>query len=167
MPAYAKFQQEKNVPHDDQFLAYAKCYAAVCDDSTEQYAIVMEDLHPKDFKMWNKARPARIENLSVVMREIGKFHGISMAMKDQRPMEFATFQQLHDLSSKIFESSKMQAMFNASFDRAIEVLRKPEHQAIMNSFKDNTLSHFHSCLNGRFDIVAHGKCVFIRSSQQL
>lgn len=55
----------------------------------------MEDLGEEVFQMWNKSRPAQIENLRLVMHEIGKFHGLSFAMTDQRPAEFAEFQQLN------------------------------------------------------------------------
>lgn len=161
MPRFAKFQEENNVPKEDQFSSYPKCYAAISDDESEQYAIIMEDLRPQGFKMWNKAKPARIENIRLAMQELGKFHGLSIAMKDQRPDEFAEFQQIKDISQLFFQSQNMQGMFDASFDRAIGALRKEEHKDIMRTLKSNTLAHFEACTNeeisNRYGVISHGK----------
>lgn len=160
MPIYAKFQDEKNVPKEAQFRAYPKCYAAICDDESEQYVIIMEDLRPQGFKMWNKAKTAPIENMQLAMRELGKFHGLSIAMKDQRPNEFAEFQNLTDISQTFFQSQNMQGMFDASFDRAINALKNEDHKEIMRTLKSNTLLQFQSCLNNEtskhFSVVSHG-----------
>lgn len=161
MPAFVEFQSEKNVPTTNQFCAVPKCYAAISDDDTEQYVIMMEDLRPFGFKMWNKAKAAPIECMRLVMRELGKFHGLSIAMKDQKPKEFAEFKKLNDISQIFFQSTNMQGMFDASFDRAINALKNENHKDIMRSLKKNTLVHFQTCLNdevtNRFGVVSHGK----------
>lgn len=163
-PTFTKFQDDKHVPKEDQFLSYPKCFAAVSDDENEQYVIIMEDLRPQGFQMWNKAKPARIENLRLAMQELGKFHGLSIAMKDQQPEEFAKFQQIRDISQMFFQSQNMQAMFDASFDRAIGALRKEEHKDIMRTLKNHTLAHFEACINdestNRFGVVSHGNFEF-------
>lgn len=160
MPTFAKFQDEKNVPKDAQFHAYAKCYAAVCDSEKEEYIIILEDLRPDEFKMWNKAKAAPIENMQLVMRELGKFHGLSFAMKDQRPDEFAEFIKLTDIARTFIKSPNMQGMFDTSFDRAINALKNENHKEIMRALKSNTPSYFESCLNekisSRFGVVTHG-----------
>lgn len=163
-PAFAKFQNEKNIPEIDQFLSYPKCYAAVSNDESEQYVIMMEDLHPHGFKLWNKAKPLPIENLRLALTELGKFHGLSIAMKDQRPDDFAEFQQIRDISQIFFQTQNMQFMFDASFDRAIDALRKDEHKEIMRTLKKDTLAHFESCINdesiNRFGVISHGNFYF-------
>lgn len=163
MPTFRKFQEEKNVPKEAQFRSYPKCYAALADDINEQYVIIMEDLRPQGFKMWNKAKAAPIQNIRLAMQEIGKFHGISYALKDQRPDEFAEFKKLKDISRDFFQTSNMQGMFDASFDRAIESLRNENHKDVLRSLKANTLAYFESCLNeeisGRFGVVCHGNFV--------
>lgn len=164
MPMFARFQEEKNLQANEQFRSYPKCFAAVADDESEQYVVIMEDLRPKGFKMWNKADAAPIENMRLVMREIGKFHGLSIALKDQRPDEFAEFKQLTDISRTFFQSSNMQGMFDASFDRAIVALKCEEHRDVMRALKSNTLSYFESCLNekisDRFGVVCHGNSIY-------
>lgn len=111
-------------------------------------------------KCGTKRKPARIENIRLALKELGKFHGLSIAMKDQRPTEFAEFQQIKDISHTFFQSQNMQGMFDASFDRATGALRKEEHKDIMREFKNNTLGYFEACTNDdiskRFGVVSHG-----------
>lgn len=160
MPTFAKFQDEKNLPKNAQFQAYPKCFSAISDDESEHYVIIMEDLRPQGFKMWNKATAVPIENMRLAMRELGKFHALSIAMKDQRPNEFAEFKKLTDLSEIFFQSNNMQGMFDASFDRAIIALKNENHREIIRTLKCNTLAHFKSCLNdelsNRFGVISHG-----------
>lgn len=166
-PTFAKFQDDKRIPTEDRFSSYPKCFAAISDDENEQYVIIMEDLRPQGFQMWNKAKPARIENLRLAMQELGKFHGLSIAMKDQRPDEFAEFQEIRDISQMFFQSQNMQTMFDASFDRAIGALRKEDHKDIMRTLKNHTLDHFEACINdettNRFGVISHGNSGFIFS----
>lgn len=160
MPTFIKFQNDKNVPDCDQFRSCPKCYAAIADDENEQYVIVMEDLRPQGFKMWNKAKAVPIENMRLAMQELGKFHGISIAMKDQCAEDFEPFRQLKDISQTFFQSENMQGMFDASFDRAIKALKNDQHKDIIRELQKDTLSHFKYCLNedvsNRFGVISHG-----------
>lgn len=160
MPTFLKFQEIKNVPKGDQFCSIPKCYAAITDDKSEQHVIIMEDLRPHGFKMWNKAKTTPIENMRLAMRELGKFHGISIALKNQQPEQFAEFKQLTDISQTFFESQYIQGMFDASFDRAIKALKNEEHKNIMRTLKSNISGYFQCCLkekiSNRFGVVSHG-----------
>lgn len=160
MPSFEKFQNEKKLSKDDQFLAYPKCYAATVDDENEQYAIILEDLRPQEFRMWNKAKPSPIENVRLALREIGKFHGISMAMKDQRPDEFAEFQKCTDIFRVFLESKNMQDMVRGSYEQAMTSLKNQDYKDIMSDLKENFLHYFDYCLNEesakRFGVVCHG-----------
>lgn len=64
----------------------------------------------------------------MVMRKIGKFHGLLFVMKDQRATKFVELHQLSDISPQS--------------DRAIQALKKLEYQNIMYSLENNTLNHF-------------------------
>lgn len=165
MPNFAKFQNEKNLPKDAQFQAYPKCYAAICNIEKEQFAIILEDLRPQGFKMWNKAKTAPIEIIHMVMRELGKFHGLSIAMKDQRPDEFAEYKKHTNLLQTFIKSPKMQGFLNGSYDRAINALTNENHKEIIRSVKNNTSSYIESCLgektSNRFGVMLHGNKFFL------
>lgn len=108
VPLFVKFQQEKGLSKNDQFLAHPKCYGTAFDSEKEQHALFLRDLRPQNFKLWNKAKPSPIDSVRLVMREIGKFHGISTAFKDQRPDDIAQFKETADfLNNNFLESNTM------------------------------------------------------------
>lgn len=159
---FVHFQNEKGLASTDQFLSFPKCYAAIADDEKEQYVIVMEDLRPEGYEMWPKKKAVPFENISLVMKELAKFHSISFVMKDQRPKEFVKYKLLNDILIKFFESENMKTMLDGAFDRAIKALRDPEHKKIYVDLKANTLKHFKLCLNDKlsekFGVITHGDC---------
>lgn len=157
VPSFEKFQAEKNLSKDDQFLAYPKCYVAIADDETERYVIILEDLRMEGFRLWNKSKPASIENVRLAMREIGKFHGISYAMKRQKPKEYAEFEQLTDIMGPLFKN--MQGVFESSLDRAIELIKCEKYKDILRDMKINQITYFESLFTAKspFAVVSHGK----------
>lgn len=160
LPHFVDFQREKNVPKENQFKAYPKCYAAIDNKSNESVAFIMADLRSEGFKMWDKTKPTTIDNIRLVLREIGKFHGISFAMKHQRPDEFARYKDLADLSRQMFKSEILRGIVKSYFNRTVEALHNAEHKEIMVKLNEKTLEYFESCLNeeasDKFGVVAHG-----------
>lgn len=118
----------------------------------------MEDLRLIGFRMWDKTTPTTIDNIRLVMKEIGKFHAISFAMKDQRPEIFANFEKLtynkDGLCGDLFTK-----MFNRCFSRTINALHNDYHKEILSKFQVNfskyMLSHFHKDIIGKFPIITH------------
>lgn len=135
--------------------------AAIADNESERYVIILEDLRVNAFKMSNKSKPIPIENMRLAMRENGKLHGISLAMKQQRPNEFAEFEKFTDLLGPLIK--RLPEVFELSFDRAIELLKVEEHRSIMRNIKNNLILYLDSILNVKspFPVVSHGKYTFI------
>lgn len=160
LPHFVDFQRQKNVPKEHQFNAYPKCYATVGGNENESIAFIMADLRSEGFKMWDKKKPTTIENIRLVLREIGKFHGISFAMKHQRPDEFASYKEMADNSRNSFKSEMLRGLVKSFFNRAIGVLNNAKHKEIMTKLNEKTLEYFESCLNeeasAKFGVVAHG-----------
>lgn len=165
MPAFATFQQEKNLSEDDQFRCYPKCYGTYFESWKEEFAIVLEDLTVLGYEKWPKSKLTPIEHVRMSMRELGKFHGLSFAMKDQKPNEFAEFKKVREIWWALCQSANMQAMYTCSFDRTIDALKKEEHKDIVRHVKDNFLKYVDDCFkpntSDRFHVVNHGK-YFIR-----
>lgn len=161
MPVFAQFQEEKNLAEIDQFLAYPKCYATIIDDDNEQYAIIMEDLRPQGFEMWDKAKISTIENLRLAMHELGKFHGLSFAMKDQKPNEFAEFMQIDDLYGSFNKTEFIQEILRVNFNRSINSLRNEDHKDILRDIHKNFATYLDFCVckktANRFGVLSHGK----------
>lgn len=159
MPIFAKFQAEKNLPDEHRFLAYPKCYAAIADETIQQFTIILEDLRPLGFKMWKKSEPSPIENVKLVMRELGKFHGLSIALKDQRPNDFVVFEREKGTVKEWFTIESAQVWMNSGFERAINSVDNDEYKSIIQHIKDNYLSYMESCIGvdaaGPFGVLCH------------
>lgn len=164
LPIFEKFQNERNVPITDQFHSYPKCFGTVADMENEQFAIILEDLRPKGFKLWSKVKTSPIENVRLAMQELGKFHGLSIALKDQKPEVFDEFKGATDLLKIFFQSKNSQIMFNNSYDRAINSLKNEDHKNIVRHIKSNLMAYLDSCMTGgdsdEFCVLGHGKFQF-------
>lgn len=164
MPILAEFQREKNLLENDQFLSYPMCYAAVAHEDRKQYVIIMEDVRVQGFRMLNRDVLTPIENVRFVMREFGKFHGLSIAMKDQRPEQFATIKQTTDIFG-IVGDQLMQQILHNHFDCTIKSLKNENHKKIMRDIKEHYSFHLNHCLNGEtsdnFLVLSHGKLSFL------
>lgn len=160
MPAFMKFQQEKNLPKDDQFRCYPKCYGTLINSEKEEYVIVLEDLTVLGYEKWPKSKLTPIEHVRQSMRELGKFHGLSFAMKDQKSDAFAEYKKLRDIFWTLCQSENMQAMFGSSFDRTIDSLKSEKHKNIVRHVKENFLRYVDDCFkpntSDRFHVVNHG-----------
>lgn len=159
-PMFSKFQEEKKLPKSDRFLSHPKCYGrSLIGHDNEQYAMVLGNVCERGFRMWNKYNAVPIENIRLVVSELGKFHGISMAMKDQRPDEFATY-ILEDTFRDLTNTQIVRDRFNDSFDRAIKSLKSNDHKSIMRDVKENFSTYLEYCVNNattdRFGVLSHG-----------
>lgn len=160
LPVFTNFQSIKNAPREHQFLAYPTCYSAISNEDSEQFAIILEDLRPLGFKMWNKTKSSPIENVLLVMRELGKYHGLSLALKDQQRNEFAGFENVKETMKIALLADSWQTLFKASFDRAIKTLKNEEYKCIMQHIKDNYAGYIDNCIGadaaGSFGVLSHG-----------
>lgn len=117
LPALVRFQQEKNLNAADSFLSFPKVYACEVDEKKQSYILIMEDLRPKNFEMWPKDQTIDVEHELIVMKELGKYHGVSFAMKDQRPHEFDQFKTLSDIFVNIFVKTAIKSFIKTLIDR--------------------------------------------------
>ncbi|XP_055308855.1 uncharacterized oxidoreductase dhs-27-like [Sitodiplosis mosellana] len=160
MPTFVKFQAKKGLSDVDQFLAYPKCYGTTIDDENGHYVIILEDLRPQGFKLWPKIKTSPIENARLAMREIGKFHGISIAMKVQKPEHFAEFKSFTDIYKILFNSKNVEAYFTRSYDYALKSFKRDDFKAIMSDIRKNFRKYFDECLDEKsasyFGVICHG-----------
>lgn len=159
LPAFVKFQRDKGLSADDSFLSFPKIYACETDVAADAYILIMEDLRAKNFDMWPKEKIVPLDHELMVMRELGKLHGISFAMKDQRPEEFAAFKELSDTFSPIIRG-KLRTFFDKTLKRTSDALKNPKHKDYVQRFDlmrslDDVFA-FDAC--DRFGVVTHGDC---------
>lgn len=160
MPILTKFQTEKQIPINDQFLSYPMCYGTLINKENGCHAIVLENLRKIGFELWNKTEASPIENVRLTMQELGKFHGLSITLKDQKPTVFSEFKQTKDYFKKHLKIKAFHDILNNMFDRAINSLINKNHKAIMRDIQDNLFEYSDDCFDDeasdRFGVLCHG-----------
>lgn len=160
MPIFEAFQNEKNLLKCDKFVSYPKCYAAVADDESQRYAIIMDDLRSQGYSMWNKSKSPLIENIKLTLSELGKFHALSIALKDQKPNLFKKFKKVKDFRRTLYNTENMLGMVDAIFDRTIDSLKLDDHKNVMRKIKEHFIIYLSDCLednaSDRFGVLCHG-----------
>lgn len=163
-PLFAQFQAERNLPLSDQFRSSPKCYATLIDDENERYVIVLEDLRPLKFEMWNKAKLAPIENLRMTMCELGKLHALSFAIKDQCPTEFANLKKIKNVRLEMTLSDTMKQLMRNTVNLTVASLEREEHKSIARYLIDNSEHYwkqfFDVGANNDFGVLCHGTTIF-------
>lgn len=162
LPAFVRFQQEKGLSEADSFLSFPKVYSCEEDFENNTYILIMEDLRPKNYQMWPKEKTVPLNHELLVMKELGKLHGISFAMKDQRPNEFDEFKGMKDTFSELVLHGKMRSFMNKSIERAANVLKNPEHKKLMLNFRKTYVETIDDFLAGplskEYGVINHGDC---------
>ncbi|XP_068159831.1 uncharacterized protein pkm [Drosophila tropicalis] len=95
LPLVAEFQEERNVPVEEQFTQYARCQACRLDEPNE--CIVLEDLCRAGYDLHDRFAELPVECVRLVMRAYGKLHATSLAMKQQWPDRLKHCQSLVDI----------------------------------------------------------------------
>ncbi|XP_037036438.1 uncharacterized protein LOC119074414 [Bradysia coprophila] len=79
LPDLLKYQQKKT---NDVLRAIPHCYLARND------LVVLEDLRVRGFEMPNRQEGLTLDQTLAVLKELARFHSLSLSYKDQNPTEF-------------------------------------------------------------------------------
>lgn len=160
LPLFAEFQREKGLSKDEAFTAYPKCYVAIADEATDRLVVIMEDIRPKGFVMYPRNEPTTAENAFKLVEQLGRLHGISFALKDQRPEVYKSFNALTDVICEVFLSSNFTKSLSLSYDRAIASLTNEKHIEILRDVKANMSQYLQDtltdCVWGEYGVIGHG-----------
>lgn len=158
LPMITKFQRDKGLAEDDCFVSYPKCYAAVADAKTDQFAIIMEDLKANGFVMWPKRQPAPPDHLKRILEELAKLHAVSFALKDQKPEIYEELQKFNDLFGPSLDKG-LKIMIKDACARAVDVLEKEEHIEILKKLETDPSGYYkNSATVQGFGVLGHGDC---------
>lgn len=162
LPKFVKFQQEKGLTADESFLSIPKLYAWTADKATETYALIMEDLRANDFVMWPRKVPVTLDHEELLFKQLGRFHGISFALKDQRPEVFDEFKNLNDIFIDWIETGFIGKVIDEAIELAINVLDEDEHKNVIKKLRNNYLETLKSFSRKeaieKIGVVVHGDC---------
>lgn len=162
LPDFVQFQQEKGLIDSDSFLSFPKVYACEKDKQNNDYILIMQNLRAKKFEMWPKEKVISLEHELLFLRELGKFHAISFAMKDQRPNEFNKYKELKDTLISLCIHGPWKPLTEESIEKATNVLKNPVHKRLMQNFHMSYEKTMKELLFGEsskeFGVVVHGDC---------
>lgn len=162
LPMFKQFQIERNISMDDGFFEYPKCYCAVADAIKDHYVIIMENVKVAGYELWDKMRPVDFDTSSLFLASLGRFHGLSFALRDQKPELFQQFLDLKDIMTSMVELPNITNMMMGSIDKAIEHLVRDDEINLLKKLKENYKSliqnMFAPNVAGRFGVLGHGDC---------
>jgi thiamine kinase-like enzyme len=157
LPTFIRFQNERGV--EQPFDSVPKCYGTFIDDNKE--IIVLENLKKSGYALWDKKMSMTRKHINMVVEAYGKFHAISVAMKDQEPEKY---QQLID-SFKTFSENgiNVKRLFGKTLEEVYNLLKGELKEDILDkwgNFKGNLesgLEEVRENFSG-LKVITHGDC---------
>lgn len=143
------------------FFAVPRCYVAAV-EADDAY-IIMQDLRSLGFRMWPKQRTVTVEHARLLLQQLGRLHGLSFVLRDQRPAEYAELVTgMPDLYGRIIYQNSARSMFDSTFRRAERLLERPRDKRLMRRLRDNWQRLMTECLDvrtmGEHVVLGHSDC---------
>jgi thiamine kinase-like enzyme len=159
-PSFMKFQQERGVK--DPFDKVPKCYGTFTTENME--VIALENLKKNGYILWDRKKPLTRAHIDMVVKEYGKYHVISIAMKTQQPDTFKQLEQgIVDTFTKFLESTGMVSAFANIVDEVYDLLKDDLDGTIMSKWKNfkHTIGPFFKKITQGTEglqVIVHGDC---------
>ncbi|KAK5642416.1 hypothetical protein RI129_008583 [Pyrocoelia pectoralis] len=157
---FLNLQQEKKLANI--FNPFVKCYTMTLDVYEE--GVVMDNMKVKGFETLNYRLPMSYPHAELVIKELGKLHALSFAIRDQKPYLFKYFED--NCKESFFNSLiyKYTIIIITNLGKAVlktynPVKDRTEFEALQNSLK-NVPDVLKSMLNiekfGKYSVINHG-----------
>ncbi|XP_059611132.1 uncharacterized protein LOC132258046 [Phlebotomus argentipes] len=162
VPVFEHFQARRNPEHP--FTEYPNCFSSFCDGNQDYVAL--DDLSKYGFRSADRHDGLDFAHCSLILKALGKFHGVSLAMKDQEPEEFT---ELARKIEEIYYTARFKSWLNGFVKSQVLVARdavekeypETEVEEKVLKFTDNDLfdlltdiTHTKSPLS----VISHGDC---------
>lgn len=163
LPFFREFQESKNIDvNRDGFYEHSRCFKTI--DAEPFECLFLQDLAEKSFEMIDK-NDLTVEHILLVMKALGKFHAVSLALKDQNPEKF--WQIANGLSEQHFRpgnNSAFASMFNNASMTVINSITedKDAHllEAVLRIYERDQYDIVIDCVNANenepYSVVNHG-----------
>lgn len=161
LPIFIDFLKEKEIDVDEDFSIYPKCFTALSEPKLDHHLIVMENLKIMGFELWDKTVKIDFNTVGNVLTELGKFHAISFAMRDQKKEIFDKISDIRDPFLDMFKGNGLtENMVSGSIQQTIDVLDNEIEIKVMEKVKKNYevwLKEFSkNDAAGKFSVLNHG-----------
>lgn len=166
LPALFEFQRQKGVTEECNtgFFNVPRCYLTHFDAGSEEALILLEDMRARKFNVWNKLEPMNYEHTRLVMAQLGRFHALSLAMKDQQPDLFEPCKIADAVVAVMQEAAEVTNMVESALEAAIQMLDPEEEKARwkMEGLRYDYLDTLKSCVDPQraepYAVLNHGDC---------
>lgn len=169
LPEFEKIQRENNiVDRDEGFYAYPKCYHASYNRSLNQGLIVLEDLAAENYKMHESSNYVvqDVDQMRELLKQLGRFHAISFALRKLKPEIWNKFIGLNDLLVKLMSTDFMTFLANKNIKLAQTVI-DPNDKLKSEELKNLEIGMWNkmailldSKISEPFSVINHGDCWF-------
>lgn len=160
LPEYKRFQREKGLLSDENFISIPKCYATRADVVNNEYVLILDDLRVQGYSVWGNQLPMPVKHIEWLLIELGKFHGTGFALKEQKPEVYEGFKELYDIFLKRMKMQKADVLLSYAIDRTSNLLEDDNQKKLYEMLKKKYVSLIDSRTGDnsaeKFRIVIHG-----------
>lgn len=149
---YQELEEKHKVPEEHR-LATVKFYG--CKKEFLKEILVFEDVTSKGFGTFQRHQLIDWEYASTAIRELAKFHALSIALHQQKPLEFEDITKKFTLDRKKLEG--MKPMMDAATKMLLEIVKeenKDRIRAFMKKAQDFPVDHFNRPMHQ--PVISHG-----------
>lgn len=162
LPAFIKLQNDRGIK--EPFKSFAKYYRSSMEHMNE--ALIMEDMKAIGFKLCDRHQPLDHNHTLLALKEYGKFHALSFALRDQEPK---IFNELAKNTQENFfngmNSNGLHESFRSQSERALNSLDPVKHKVAyekLKKFQDNMVDIINTAVKSDLDdpysVIGHGDC---------
>ncbi|XP_059611163.1 uncharacterized protein LOC132258075 [Phlebotomus argentipes] len=134
LPEIVKLQHEKNVQQNEGFFTFPTCHFAEFNEKSQEAALVFDDLRFEGFEMLEKTKIPDADHVKMLMKQLGRLHAVSFALREQKPEILQSFECLEDLVTKLMAKKCMLSLPRKNC-RLAQTLLRPEETHIMEHFR--------------------------------
>ncbi|XP_026467668.1 uncharacterized protein LOC113371248 [Ctenocephalides felis] len=163
LKSFEKLQNDKNLNENQKFASYALCHVA--SDVNKKEFLILEDLHARNFVMFDKRKKMDFSHITLVAKGLAKYHALSFVMRDQQPEKFHKITQI---DSAMYDMTGREAFYDLcdfGLKQALEAIDDggiTEFHENVKKIKDNCEEYMESCFNAtgseNYRVLSHGDC---------
>lgn len=162
LPVLEQFQREIGLTEENGFFGFPKCYLATNNPSTNEAIIIMQNLRTLGFNMWDKMKPIGFENVQLLMEQLGRLHGLSFVLRDQRPEVLDEFRKMDNVLEQMVETKAIGSILESCYDRAENVLDDEIDKEHIRKYRKIWIDVIKRCARSStaepFAVMGHGDC---------
>ncbi|XP_018328617.1 uncharacterized protein LOC108739278 [Agrilus planipennis] len=157
-PAFNEFQKELGI--SNRFQSYPKCYYDCSEHLNE--TLILENMKERGYELPKCNNPLNVEHALIVIREYGKLHALSFALKDQKPEKFLELKnQSKGNYFSSFGDDQLDHFLGVKRKSIMGCLNPDEDKALIKKFEkfiEKSKKMIRDIYNDEYAVYTHGDC---------